>query len=70
MTTRRQIDRDQTFDRDGNLIAEDIVEREVPVTAEERIAELEAVIDRLRDAETVADIRQAVEAVRPVERGR
>jgi hypothetical protein len=56
-------DHNQTWDRDGNLIHEEIVEvPDAALTPDERIAELEAKIAAIADAATFAQAQAALRA--------
>ena len=56
-------DHNQTWDRDGNLIHEEIVEvPDAAMTPDERIAELESKLAAIADAATFAQAQAALRA--------
>jgi hypothetical protein len=56
-------DHNQTWDRDGNLIHEEIVEvPDAALTPDERIAELESKLAAIADAATFAQAQAALRA--------
>jgi hypothetical protein len=61
------MDLNQTWDREGNLIESVQVERpETPLSSEDRLAQVEAMLEAISTAESFAAAKAAISERRPV----